>query len=129
MNACTRAIYRIEAEQDGPALARAIVDHELGAVVPRRMLEELELMVSELVTNGIKFGAQDRNEPVTLDLRIDDHVRCGVTSRGVPFRPPQRPDPERWGLKLVANLADRWGVQRLDERTKVWFETASPRAA
>jgi two-component sensor histidine kinase len=55
-----RAIYSIDPVDDGPALARAIVDRELGSVVPRRTLEELELMVSELVTNGIKFGAKDR---------------------------------------------------------------------
>ena len=34
------------------------------------------------------------------------------------------PDPARpsgWGLYLVAELADRWGVDS-DERTLVWFE-------
>jgi two-component sensor histidine kinase len=128
MHGCIRAIYRIEAEEDGPARARAIVDHELAPVVPRRTLEELELMVSELVTNGIKFGAKDKKEAVTLDLRIDDHVRCGVISRGPEFRvQDQKADPERWGLKMVADLAHRWGVQRLDERTRVWFETSRGR--
>lgn len=129
MHACVRAIYRIEPEDDGPARARAIVDKELAPVVPRRTLEELELMVSELVTNGIKFGTKDGNEAVTLDLRIDDHVRCGVISKSPPFRvQDQSAQPERWGLKMVADLADRWGVQRLDERTQVWFET-SPAAS
>ena len=34
------------------------------------------------------------------------------------------PDPVRpsgWGLYLVAELADRWGVDS-DDRTLVWFE-------
>jgi anti-sigma regulatory factor (Ser/Thr protein kinase) len=124
MPACVRAIYRIEAEDDGPARARAIVDHELARVLPRRRLEELELMVSELVTNGIKFGSRANHEPLTLDLRIDDHVRCGVISHGPPFRAGEAiRQPNRWGLKMVADLADRWGVDRVGDGTQVWFET------
>jgi two-component sensor histidine kinase len=126
MHSCVRTIYRIEAEADGPACARAIVDQELATVVPRQTLEELELMVSELVTNGIRFGTKDRNETLTLDLRVGDYVRCGVISRGAPVRAgDQTHDPERLGLKVVSDLADRWGVRRLDERTQVWFETSA----
>jgi len=116
-----RAIYRIDAVDDGPALARAIVDRELGSVVPRRTLEELELMVSELVTNGLKFGAKD--EALTLDLRIDDRIRCEVISPGPPFVAGEAIQRHRWGLKMVAALAERWGVERVREGTQVWFET------
>jgi hypothetical protein len=41
------------------------------------------------------------------------------------------PDPTRpsgWGLYLVAELADRWGVDS-DETTLVWFEFDRPAAA
>jgi two-component sensor histidine kinase len=118
-----RAIYRINAEDDGPARARAIVDRELGSVVPRRTLEELELMVSELVTNGIKFGAKGRHESLTLDLCIDDRVRCEVISPGPPFVAGEAIRRHRWGLNMVAALAERWGVQRVSKGTQVWFET------
>lgn len=126
MYSCVRTIYRIRAAKDGPARARAIVDRELAALVPRRTLEELELMVSELVSNGIKFAPKDTAETVTLDLRVDDHVRCGVISRGLPFRDHDRRSYlERWPLKVVAGLAERWGVQQVDERTQIWFEAAT----
>jgi two-component sensor histidine kinase len=118
-----RAIYRIDAEDDGPARARAIVDRELGTVVTRRMLEELELMVSELVTNGIKFGTRDRHETLTLNLCIDARIRCEVISPGPPFLAGEALRRHRWGLKMVAALADRWGVERVSEGTQVWFET------
>jgi two-component sensor histidine kinase len=124
-----RAIYRIDAEDDGPARARAIVDRELGSVVPRRTLEELELMVSELVTNGIKFGPPDRHQALTLNLCIDPRIiRCEVISPGSPFAAGEAIRRHRWGLKMVAALAERWGVQRVGEGTQVWFETgpASP---
>lgn len=123
MNSCVRTIYRIEAEEDGPARARAIVDEELSAVVSRRKLKELQLMVSELVTNGIKFGTKDRNESLTLDLRVDDHVRCSVITRGGLLRGDENADPKRWGLKVISALAERSGVKRLGERTHIWFET------
>jgi hypothetical protein len=118
-----RAIYRIDAEDDGPARARAIVDRELGTLVTRRMLEELELMVSELVTNGIKFGTSDMHEALTLNLLIDAGVRCEVISPGAPFLAGEAVRRHRWGLRMVAALADRWGVQRVSEGTLVWFES------
>jgi two-component sensor histidine kinase len=118
-----RAIYRIDAEDDGPARARAIVDRELGTLVTRRMLEELELMVSELVTNGIRFGSSDRHQALTLNLCIDARIRCEVISPGPPFAAGEAIRRHRWGLKMVAALADRWGVQRVSEGTQVWFET------
>jgi hypothetical protein len=118
-----RAIYRIDAEDGGPALARAIVDWELGTLVTRRMLEELELMVSELVTNGIKFGPPEGHQALTLNLCIDARIRCEVITPGPPFAAGEAIRRHRWGLKMVAALADRWGVQRVSQGTQVWFET------
>jgi hypothetical protein len=127
MHSCVRAIYRIDAAEDGPARARAIIDRELAEIVPLPTLEELQLMVSELVTSGIKFGKQDGNSSLTLDLRIDQHVRCSVVSPGAPFAGRAAAGSAyAWGLKLVAWLADRWGVTRVQEGTRVWFETCPP---
>jgi hypothetical protein len=124
MLSCVRAIYRINGGDDGPARARAIIHRELAEIVPLRTLEELELMVSELVTSGIKFGNKDRNDSLTLDLRIDQRVRCSVVSAGLPFvGRASVGSADAWGLKLVAWLADRWGVTHLREGTRVWFET------
>jgi two-component sensor histidine kinase len=124
MDSCVRAIYRIDASADGPARARRIVASELSAIVPRKTMEELELMVSELVTNGIKYGARDENEPITLDLRVGRYVRCTVIDPGPGF-PAEHAveEPGGWGLKVVAWLADRWGVTRARDGTRVWFET------
>ncbi len=81
-------------------------------------------MVSELVTNAIKFGSRNNHQPLTLDLRIDDRVRCGVISHGPPFRAGDAiRQPNRWGLKMVADLADCWGVDPVADGTQVWFET------
>ncbi len=118
-------MYRIEADRDGPARARALVDREFATRVSRPRLEEVELMVSELVSDRIRFGSSDKLQPITLDLRVEDRVWCGVSSAGPPLRASEAlRAPHRWGLKMVAGLADRWGVRRVGEGTQVWFETS-----
>jgi anti-sigma regulatory factor (Ser/Thr protein kinase) len=125
MDPYLRAIYRIEARTDGPARARRIVSDELSSKVAPERLDELKLMVSELVTNGIRHGGSE--EPITLDLRLNGRVRCAVTDYG--------PGPAArelfsaaaqagWGLKLVERLAARWGMIRARGTTQIWFETS-----
>ncbi len=91
--------------------------------MPPGSLEELRLMVSELVTNAIKYGAGHEHAPIVLDLRVNDGVRfavidngCGFPSDRVTVREPH------WGLKVVDRLANRWGITRSGARTHVWVE-------
>jgi two-component sensor histidine kinase len=95
--------------------------------VPRRTLENLQLLVSEVVTNRIVYGDPGSDNAVTLDLGVNGTLRCAVTDHG-PGWPGQRgatrSDDAPHGLQLVARLADRWGVQRTRQGTRVWFETA-----
>lgn len=110
---------------DSVSEARRAVS-ELGDSIPSGRLDDLRLLVSEVVTNAIRhaeMGPQDR-----VGLRIvafDDAVRVEVRDRGHGFAPGERaPDPARasgWGLYLVAELADRWGIEG-ESQTCVWFE-------
>jgi len=54
-------------------------------------------------------------------------VRIEVKDQGPGFEPDaSRPDEDEvsgWGLFLIDQLADRWGVVQ-DEGTTVWFEVA-----
>jgi anti-sigma regulatory factor (Ser/Thr protein kinase) len=56
---------------------------------------------------------------------LPDLVRVEVSDRGAGFRPPTGPPPPRsasgWGLYLVDQLADRWGIDT-DGDTTAWFE-------
>ena len=64
---------------------------------------------------------------IELELRAVDG---GVGVAGDPgrFSPEERDapldEPGGWGLVLVDQMAERWGVVR-DERTRVWFELAT----
>lgn len=103
-----------------PALARAALDscHEL---CPARRATA-ELLVSELVTNSVKYGAEDS---VRVEVsRHDDTLHVEVSDDGPGLVPKLRSKPATdvggWGLHLVDCLADRWGVR--EGTARVWFE-------
>jgi anti-sigma regulatory factor (Ser/Thr protein kinase) len=124
MDSRVRAIYNIEPQAGGPAEARRIIAEELSARVPATVLDDIKLMVSELVTNGIIHGAVDDDSPVALDLRVNGEVRCGVLDYGEGFAKRTREEGPGggWGLQVVEQLSDRWGMQCSPHRTEVWFE-------
>jgi anti-sigma regulatory factor (Ser/Thr protein kinase) len=91
--------------------------------------DQAELLVTELVTNAVRYGAGD-----TVRLLLDDTdaggLRCEVIDDGHGFLPLARPIDERefeggWGLYLVERMSDSWGVR--EGSTHVWFEL-SPQA-
>lgn len=97
-------------------------------LVERPMFEDLRLLVTELVTNGVRHGSQ--RGPVAVAVRVEPtSVRVEVTDDGRGFTPPRAPMPHGdgsggWGLQLVDRVADRWGV-KVGEQTCVWFELSA----
>ena len=105
-----------------PAQARGALD-EFGGRISRERMRDVRLLVSELVTNAVRHaGGAAVRLIVALNgetLRIEVHD----PGRGFELKPPSD-DPLRasgWGLVLVDELADRWGIDH-DPRTRVWFE-------
>lgn len=108
-----------------PAAARGALGPLKKAVEPD-VLESVQLLVSELVTNSVRHAGLRGADRIELRVQATDGcVRVLVTDPGRGFdRPVPAPRPEEpfgWGLYLVNELADRWGVQR-DGETLVWFE-------
>ncbi|QLH19740.1 ATP-binding SpoIIE family protein phosphatase [Streptomyces sp. Rer75] len=90
------------------------------------LLEPTELMVSEVVTNAVRYASR----PVTLRLLRTDVLRCevGDDSPFVPRMLHARPGDEGGrGLFLVNQLSRRWGATRLSTGKLVWFEQQLPR--
>jgi anti-sigma regulatory factor (Ser/Thr protein kinase) len=92
----------------------------------------LLLLVSELVTNSVRHAGMAADEAIRLRASCD-HERAHVEVRdsGRSDRTPRRRDrdvnalePGGLGLKLVDEMADRWGVCREDQGTCVWFDLA-----
>lgn len=88
-------------------------------------LDEAELLVSEVVTNALRYGAA----PVELAVSCDaERVLVKVRNRGTE-RPrlvhPTMSDEGGRGLVLVDALSDQWGVQGDQNATVVWFSLRS----
>jgi anti-sigma regulatory factor (Ser/Thr protein kinase) len=112
----------IERDLTAPATARRVVDG-LSGTVAEDVLPDVRLLVSELVTNSVKYGGEG-----ALRLQIDAYgprkLRAEVIDQGVGFVPVARDRPSTevggWGLHLVQTLSNRWGVY--EGSTHVWFE-------
>ncbi len=112
----------LERAPDSPAEARRALADVSDHLSPRR-LEDARLLVSELVTNSVKYGDEG-----ALRLQIESKgprkLRVEVIDQGGGFTPETRDrpvsEPGGWGLHLVEALTDRWGVY--EGSTHVWFE-------
>src|SRR4051794_5333605 len=117
-----QASHRFPHGPTAPAAAREAVEAALAGRLAPAGIAELRLLVSELVTNAIRPG----DDGVELCLRLDDEkLRIEVTDGGSGFAPPGRnadpTQPGGWGLVVVDELVDRWGVDSAGG-TRVWFE-------
>ena len=87
-------------------------------------------MVSELVTNSVKHAGLPDHEIVTVTAQSSrDGIRVEIADGGLGFEPdlpPQPADTSGWGLFLVEQMADRWGVDPLARGVRVWFELTWP---
>jgi anti-sigma regulatory factor (Ser/Thr protein kinase) len=90
-------------------------------------LDDVLLLVTELVTNAIRHAGVDEEGSVGLDVSVTPGVlRVEVSDPGPGFEQLEHPEPDLdrtggWGLFLVDQLADRWGVKH-EVGTRVWFE-------
>ncbi|GAC1318014.1 MAG: ATP-binding protein [Thermoleophilaceae bacterium] len=117
---------RLAAVPGSVATARAAIA-KLGLPDPPQ--RSASLLTSELVTNAVVHTDADQGDPITLrTMRRDDQVRIEVLDGGTGFKPATRDrpsyEPGGWGLVLVDELADRWGVEREVDHTCVWCEFA-----
>ena len=102
------------------------------------LVSDARLLVSELVTNSVRHGEGARSAEVGFRVAVAAEVmRIEVSDAGAGFEPSARvagqDEASGWGLFLVEQLADRWGVER-DRLTRVWLEIdlapgATPRRA
>jgi anti-sigma regulatory factor (Ser/Thr protein kinase) len=115
----------------GSALRRAV--RSLERWLGPQTAEDVELLVTELATNGVKHAHTVDGNRITLDARVEPgHLRIEVRDGGRGFKHRRRnrelTEPGGWGLMLVEDIADRWGIER-EPSTTVWFEMASGVAA
>src|ERR671933_374277 len=100
----------LERDVDAPARARNMI-RGLRPLLGEERTEDATLLVSELVTNAVKYGSG----PVELRVEAGDDRRGRFTI--------SEAGGERsggYGLHLVDRIADDWGVTHASMH--VWFE-------
>jgi anti-sigma regulatory factor (Ser/Thr protein kinase) len=106
-----------------PAAARGALDRKVAHVISDAQMRDVRLLVSELVTNAVRHAEGAAVRLVVSLKRGVLRVEVHDLGSGFQLKAPPR-DPLRasgWGLVLVEELADRWGVDGTP-RTRVWFE-------
>ena len=124
--AAVRESVTVAGRAERARVARTFVGGVLG---PGHLCGEVAvLLVSELFSNSLRHsGSGVSGGTVTVAVTAGGRiVRVEVTDRGAPGVPELRPancDAEGGrGLRLVSELAARWGWRQCSERTVTWFE-------
>ena len=102
--------------------ARRFVAGALGRWRATEILEDVQLLASELVTNAVVHGR------TTIELVLtqrQDTVRLEVHDRRVGLEPVTPVEPQR-DFHLVEGLAQEWGVVRDGSSKIVWLEIPCP---
>ncbi|MGW0466545.1 SpoIIE family protein phosphatase [Streptomyces sp. NPDC003027] len=109
------------------AASEQLADWELGDIA-----FTAELILSELITNAIRYGA----EPIRVRLLRDRRLICEIadgSSTSPHLRYAATTDEGGRGLFLVAQFAERWGTRYTDRGKVIWAEltltTAPPGSA
>ena len=130
----------VVADLDHHRLELYLPADESAIVQARRAVEQIDalaaypdarfavrVLVSELFSNGVKYGGRGGRIRLELEVR-DDCVHVEIGDRGHGFDPetvtmPNEDATSGRGLALLDRLAERWGVERGGEN-RVWFELA-----
>ncbi|WP_269856934.1 SpoIIE family protein phosphatase [Streptomyces sp. RPT161] len=89
------------------------------------LAEITELLVSELVTNALRHAGPPRQLRLFRDRTLT--VEVADTSRQIPLLRPVEEDLESGrGMRLVNELAHRWGSRMTRHGKVVWFELEIP---
>ncbi|MEW2395300.1 SpoIIE family protein phosphatase [Streptomyces sp. NPDC046862] len=119
------ATWDIPADPTFVARARKLACDQLAAWRLEDVSFVTELIVSELVTNAVRYGGS----PVQLRLIRDTTLICEVSdssSTAPHMRRARAFDEGGRGLLLVAQLARRWGSRHTRTGKTIWAEQAIP---
>ncbi|MFC9943759.1 SpoIIE family protein phosphatase [Streptomyces pratensis] len=117
--------WRLPRELRSVARARELARTQLTAWDLDDLVDTTELLVSELVTNALRYGEGE----IRLRLLRDRTLVCEVWDAGLvqPRRRRARDTDEGGrGLQLVGLLSAAWGSRRTPRGKTVWFELALP---
>ena len=117
--------WNLSAELTSAGRARTLIRQPLRRWGLADLIPSAELLVSELVTNAVRY-AQGR---IGLRLVLEGGLVCEVLddSAALPrLRHPGEEDERGRGLQIVSQMAQRWGARRTLTGKVVWCELPLP---
>jgi signal transduction histidine kinase len=125
MNHATHTRWDVARNDHAPGVARDLITVALASRIPQALVKDAVLLTSELVSNVLRHTSG----PCVLTLRFDhrdDFVEVQV-SDSAPDLPvnmiERRPDTiGGFGLRLVDEIATKWGCIRNTDSKTVWFQ-------
>ena len=119
--------WELPAELTAVKKARQLIEEPLERWQLAELVPTTQLLVSELVTNAIRYAVGG----VTLRLVLEGSLVCEVldNSAALPrLRHAGRDEECGRGLEVVSQLAHRWGARRTPTGKIVWCEQTLPGA-
>ena len=120
--------FAVPASAQAPARVRSELRERLHETLDPSTASDLELLLSEVVTNAVRYGGVGGEASIGVRIQIDsDMVSAQITDSGRGFVPDEPPKPriERspggFRLYLLDLLSTRWGVERNETGFRVWF--------
>ena len=117
--------WTLPSELTSASKARSLIRRPLRRWGLTDLVPTAELLVSELVTNAVRY-AQGK---IGLRLVLEGGLVCEVLddSAALPrLRHPDDSDERGRGLQVVSQLAQRWGARRAGAGKVVWCELPVP---
>jgi serine phosphatase RsbU (regulator of sigma subunit)/anti-sigma regulatory factor (Ser/Thr protein kinase) len=119
--------WKLPAELTSARRARSLIHRPLQRWDLAELIPTAELLVSELVTNAVRYAQGE----IGLRLVLEGGLVCEVLddSAALPrLRHPGHEDELGRGLQIVSQVAQRWGARRTSAGKVVWCELPLPRA-
>lgn len=124
VDVATHAALAVGGDDLAPRTARRFVDEVLADTGFVDVLDTVELLVTEVVTNAVMHARSEARVVIRL---LDDAVRVEVTDTDDSFPARRRPrvdQPGGRGLDLVEKMSRSWGIDMLTVGKRTWFEVA-----
>ncbi|MFE4963158.1 SpoIIE family protein phosphatase [Streptomyces sp. NPDC056660] len=122
------ASWELSSDPAAVRIARKAAARQLSEWGLEHLVATVELIVSELVTNAIRYGGG----PIRLRLIQHQVLTCEVSDSNTSHPRPRQPhiiDEQGRGLFLVAQLSRRWGSRSATDGKVVWAEQDLPSKA
>jgi len=121
--------WTLPSELTSASRARSVIRRPLRRWGLTDLLPTAELLVSELVTNAVRYAQGRIGLRLVLEHGPDGGLFCEVLddSAALPrLRYPDDSDERGRGLQVVSQLAQHWGARRAASGKVVWCELALP---